>query len=141
MTQHDKASPETLVVHAGIDRYQFAPVVPPIYETSMFCFTDAEQGAALFGGEEPRIVGINEYRIDFVPSGNLLVIEHDDRPGMIGKIATRLGDHGVNIGSMYVGRAKGCQLIVSGVDQKIDTDVLNDIEKIEGISEITHVKV
>jgi len=52
MTQHDKASPETLVVHAGIDRYQFGPVVPPIYETSTFCFTDAEQGAALFAGEE-----------------------------------------------------------------------------------------
>ena len=52
MTQHDKASPETLVVHAGTDRYQFGPLVPPIYETSTFYFTDAEQGAALFASEE-----------------------------------------------------------------------------------------
>jgi methionine-gamma-lyase len=45
-------SPETMVVHAGIDQYQFGPVVPPVYQTSTFSFTDAEQGAALFAGEE-----------------------------------------------------------------------------------------
>jgi len=52
MAHHEKMSPETLVVHAGVDQYQFGPVVPPIYQTSTFSFTDAEQGAAVFAGSE-----------------------------------------------------------------------------------------
>ncbi len=38
-------------VHAGIDEYEFGPVVPPIYQTSTFKFASTEQGAALFKGE------------------------------------------------------------------------------------------
>jgi methionine-gamma-lyase len=51
MAHHDNLSPETLAVHAGIDSYEFGPVVPPIYETSTFYFDSAEHGAALFAGE------------------------------------------------------------------------------------------
>jgi len=38
-------------VHAGIDEYEFGPVVPPIYQTSTFKFASTEEGAALFRGE------------------------------------------------------------------------------------------
>ena len=39
-------------VHAGIGKYEFGPVVPPIYQTSTFQFEDAAHGAALFKGEK-----------------------------------------------------------------------------------------
>jgi len=39
-------------VHAGIGKYEFGPVVPPIYQTSTFKFESAKQGASLFKGEE-----------------------------------------------------------------------------------------
>ncbi len=52
MIHHDKASPETLAVHAGVDEYEYRPVVPPICQTSTFSFANAEEGAALFAGEE-----------------------------------------------------------------------------------------
>ncbi len=39
-------------VHAGVEEYEFGPVVPPIYQTSTFKFKSAEHGAALFRGEE-----------------------------------------------------------------------------------------
>ncbi|MBI9071951.1 MAG: aminotransferase class I/II-fold pyridoxal phosphate-dependent enzyme [Melioribacteraceae bacterium] len=39
-------------VHAGIDNYEFGPVVPPIYQTSTFKFESAEHGAKLFAGKE-----------------------------------------------------------------------------------------
>jgi methionine-gamma-lyase len=50
MKQHKEYSPETLVVHAGIDEHEFGPVVPPIYQVSTFAFDSAEHGAALFAG-------------------------------------------------------------------------------------------
>ena len=43
-------SPETVAVHAGIDKSGYYPAVPPIYETSTFGFDSVEQGAALFAG-------------------------------------------------------------------------------------------
>ncbi|MBN2489859.1 MAG: aminotransferase class I/II-fold pyridoxal phosphate-dependent enzyme [Planctomycetes bacterium] len=52
MSTHDTQSPETLAVHAGVDRYEFSPVVPPIYQVSTFSFRDADHGAALFAGTE-----------------------------------------------------------------------------------------
>jgi methionine-gamma-lyase len=50
MENGDGFSPETSVVHAGIERHPFLPIVPPIYQTSTFAFESAEQGAALFSG-------------------------------------------------------------------------------------------
>ena len=56
MSTHDNLAPETLSVHAGIDRYEFGPVVPPIYQVSTFAFESAEHGAALFAGKEPGYI-------------------------------------------------------------------------------------
>jgi methionine-gamma-lyase len=50
-SDHDQ-SPETLAVHAGVDRYEYGPMVPPIYQVSTFGFRDADHGAALFAGAE-----------------------------------------------------------------------------------------
>lgn len=43
---------DTKCVHAGLGKYEFRPVVPPIYQTSTFGFDSAEQGASLFEGEK-----------------------------------------------------------------------------------------
>jgi methionine-gamma-lyase len=55
--QEDKhASVETLAVHGGTTEHEFRPVVPPIYQTSTFAFENADQGAALFAGEETGFI-------------------------------------------------------------------------------------
>ena len=51
MIEHAAMSPESLVVHAGVERNEHLAVVPPIYQTSTFAFDSAEQGASLFAGE------------------------------------------------------------------------------------------
>jgi len=52
MSKDIKVSFETKCVHAGIGEYEFHPVVPPIYQTSTFAFESAQQGSALFAGEQ-----------------------------------------------------------------------------------------
>ena len=52
MSKDNKLSFETKCVHAGIGEYEFRPVVPPIYQTSTFAFESAQQGSALFAGEQ-----------------------------------------------------------------------------------------
>lgn len=46
------ASPETLVVHAGVNENECRSVTPPIYQTSTFSFESADHGAALFAGRQ-----------------------------------------------------------------------------------------
>src|SRR5881398_1053078 len=53
-------------------------------------------GGAFFGAT-PRIVSINSRPVEARPHGVVLVLENTDRPGMVGRVGTLLGEHGVNI--------------------------------------------
>jgi D-3-phosphoglycerate dehydrogenase / 2-oxoglutarate reductase len=50
---------------------------------------------------------IDDHAIDVPPASfdHMLVVRNDDRPGMIGLVGTVLGDAGVNIADMDVGRS------------------------------------
>jgi D-3-phosphoglycerate dehydrogenase / 2-oxoglutarate reductase len=53
-------------------------------------------------GEE-RIVRVDRFATDFAPRGWILICHNVDRPGMVGRVGTALGDAGVNIAHMDVG--------------------------------------
>jgi D-3-phosphoglycerate dehydrogenase / 2-oxoglutarate reductase len=55
---------------------------------------------------EQRIVIIDEHTFDVPPADHMLMVTNDDRPGVIGAVGTILGDAGVNIADMDVGRAE-----------------------------------
>ena len=65
----------------------------------------------------PHIVSIDEFWVDVPPSeGYLLLCENSDRPGMVGAVGTLMGEFGVNISYMNVGRHEksGIALMVHG---------------------------
>ncbi len=94
-------------------------------------------------GEKPRIIGIDGYEIDLAPKGEILIVLHEDKPGMIGKVASTLGDHKINIGSMQVGRKEvgGLQLMVLTVDHEVPPEVSDAICKIDGIKAVKTVRM
>jgi D-3-phosphoglycerate dehydrogenase len=55
---------------------------------------------------EHRIVLIDGHTFDVPPADHMLMVTNDDRPGVIGTVGTLLGDAGVNIADMDVGRAE-----------------------------------
>jgi D-3-phosphoglycerate dehydrogenase len=59
----------------------------------------------------------------------MVFFTYRDRPGIIGKVGTILGDHDINIATMDVGRtAKGEEaLMVLAVDSPVPPDVLRTI--------------
>lgn len=66
----------------------------------------AHVAGTLFGkAEAPRIVAIDEHLVDLPPSRHMLVVHNEDVPGMIGRVTTILGDAGINISDMDVGRS------------------------------------
>jgi D-3-phosphoglycerate dehydrogenase / 2-oxoglutarate reductase len=91
-------------------------------------------GGAFFGAT-PRIVSINSRPVEARPHGVVLVLENTDRPGMVGRIGTLLGDHGVNIATMSLSRnqAGGTALTVLNLDTAPDEALLEEIRASEDI--------
>ncbi|VBB09842.1 d-isomer specific 2-hydroxyacid dehydrogenases signature 3 [Lucifera butyrica] len=89
----------------------------------------------LFGKQEGRIVMIDGYRVDVAPRDWLLIGPHIDRPGMIGKVGTILGDYNINIASMQVGRTEeaGTNIMVMAAESDIPTPVMLKIKAVDGI--------
>ena len=56
-------------------------------------------------GREPRIVRVDDAHLDLPPRGLILITRHTDAPGVLGKIGTLLGEHGVNIRRLELGPA------------------------------------
>lgn len=63
-----------------------------------------EAVGAVFGSRDLRIVRVDGFTIEAIPDGHLVLTRSKDVPGVIGQIATRLGDAGINIGRFYLGR-------------------------------------
>jgi D-3-phosphoglycerate dehydrogenase / 2-oxoglutarate reductase len=75
---------------------------------------------------QPRLVEAMGFDMDIVPEKHMLFIRNEDVPGMIGKLGTILGAHGINIGNMAVGRGKpGSRAAMAvTVDEPVPEEVL-----------------
>ncbi len=96
----------------------------------------------LLNGYGARIVQIDQYPVDIPPAGNLLLVSHNDRPGIIGKVGTLLGMNEVNIATMQVGRkvVGGSAIMVLTIDKPAPRDVLdqlNALPELDKVKEIT----
>ena len=91
----------------------------------------------LFGRNEPRIVRIDQYRVDFPPEGHLMIAMHRDAPGTIGRVGTILGSRKINIAGMHVGRTEpgGRAVMALAVDSDIPADVLQEIRTVAGMED------
>lgn len=93
--------------------------------------------------DAPRIVRLDRFTTAFIPEGHLLICHNYDQPGMIGKVGGILGAKGVNISYMSVaplvekevGR-QGEALMILGVDKRVGSNVLREIEKTDGIVDV-----
>lgn len=92
----------------------------------------------LFNGTEAKIIQVDEYRLDFTPEGYLLLIPHYNRPNMIGQISTILGQAGINITGMQVGKTtdNDTNIMAVAVKEDIPNDIMVKLRAIEGIVEI-----
>jgi D-3-phosphoglycerate dehydrogenase len=98
-------------------------------------------GTVLMG--EARALRIDSFRIDLVPEGRFLVSRHEDRPGVVGRFGTILGEHDVNIASMQVGRdaPRGHAMMILAVDDPVASDVLTLLREVAGMSDLRYVEL
>jgi D-3-phosphoglycerate dehydrogenase len=92
---------------------------------------------------EPRFVKLYKFEIDIAPTQYMAFFRYIDKPGMIGKVGTVLGEHEINIASMQVGRKKlhGQALMGVNVDSAIPSEVLDDIKHKAGIKDAWFIEI
>jgi len=84
----------------------------------------------LYHKKDPRVVEIDQFKVEVVPEGNMLLIHNVDRPGVIGMVGKVLGDQSINIVRMQCALEKrgGNALLIIGSDQVFPSTVLNAIK-------------
>jgi len=89
----------------------------------------------LFGKTEPRMCSYGPHRGEFDLSGDLLLIDVVDKPGIIGKVGTILGDMGINVSHFQFARQEqgGAALLF------LNTDSRADDKTVEALKAIDHV--
>ncbi len=103
----------------------------------------SEVAGTLLNQRDSRLVQIDGFRVEAVLDGLLLIYSNMDVPGVIGRIGTMLGQHGVNIAGMQLGRQErgGRAVAVVNVDDAIPAPVLDEIRRIPNIVYAKAVRV
>ena len=95
----------------------------------------------LYARKYPRIVNLNGHELEVKPDGHLLVFTNEDKPGVIGKVGTLLGDNSVNIAQMQLGRSAPNQdaVAVLTVDSTVPEKVMKKLLKLPFIMSATQL--
>jgi D-3-phosphoglycerate dehydrogenase len=108
--------------------------------------TSKEEGiaeGAIFGRRDPRIVKIDEFPLDAIPEGHMVLIYNYDKPGVIGNIGTTLGDSGINIARLHLGREniEGKALVVLSTDSMISKEAIKKLRSLPHVISITRIEM
>lgn len=100
-------------------------------------------GGTLLDRKVPHIVQINEYRMNFVPEGHLLILGSHDQPGVIGRVGTLLAQGSVNIASWHTGRATpgGHTLTILSLDSPAPDAVMAELLRIDFVRHAHQVRI
>ncbi|MBI4838209.1 MAG: ACT domain-containing protein, partial [Nitrospirae bacterium] len=97
----------------------------------------------LYGKKEPRIITINDFAIEVVPEGAMLVLSNVDKPGVIGNVGTLLGKNNINIARMQFGREQlgGRAISVVSIDTPASKQILAEIKKLPNVLSVKQINL
>ena len=95
----------------------------------------------LLNGLGARIVKIDDYSMDVIPEGHLVLVQHQDQPGAIGRVGNLLAENDVNIATMQVGRQHvgGSAIMMLIIDRPLTDEELEQMRSMEGFEAVTPV--
>jgi D-3-phosphoglycerate dehydrogenase len=97
----------------------------------------------LFSKKDPRIVFIDDFKVEIVPEGELLFMYNNDKPGVIGNIGTLLGKNNINIARMHFGRETpgGTAISVVSIDAHASPQIIDKIKNLPNIISVKQISL
>ncbi len=92
---------------------------------------------------EPRLARLDDYWLDMAPAEVMLITRHSDRPGMIGRIGTLLGEADVNISAMHVARTAPREdaFMILALDDDVPVQVADAIRTHEAVLDVWIIRL
>ncbi len=104
---------------------------------------DLSATGTLNSRKEPRIIQVDNFPMETVPEGAMLVLMNNDKPGVIGGIGTILGQNGVNIARMQFGREQqgGLAMSVVSIDSAVSDELMAKIKLLPNVLSVKLLKI
>jgi D-3-phosphoglycerate dehydrogenase len=98
---------------------------------------------ALFGRRELRIVKLNDFLIEALPEGYILLVNNYDKPGVIGNLGNALGSRNINIATMQFGRDRlgGNAISLLHLDAPLPPGMLGEILRLPNIISVRQIQL
>jgi len=96
---------------------------------------------AVFGRNIQRVVRFNDFYLEAVPAGFILILHNRDVPGVVGRLGTFLGEHGINIAGLALGRIGGEAVSFFHVDSPLNAKQLEELRKLQDITRAQMVRL
>lgn len=96
----------------------------------------------LFDGA-PHITRIDDFRVDMQPTGTFLVVQHEDRPGVIAAVSSLLAENDINIARIELGRERprGRAVMIMEVDDPVSTELLAALAERARLEQLRQVRL
>src|SRR5262249_17913977 len=90
---------------------------------------------AVFGADTVRLTRVNDFRMEAVPEGYILMLHNRDVPGGVGRVGRRVGENQTNIAGLELGRERigGMALSLFHVDDPVPAEVLAKVRTLPQI--------
>jgi len=97
----------------------------------------------LFGRRELRIVKLNDFFIEAIPEGYVLLVNNYDRAGVIGNLGNALGSRNINIATMQFGRDRmgGNAISLLHLDAPLPPGMLGEILRLPNIISVRQIQL
>lgn len=97
----------------------------------------------VFGRNYPRVVKINDFRLEMKPEGYLTLIHNLNIPGEIGSIGTLLGDNKINISKMTVGQEEGGErnIVFLRTDSPLSEEILESLHNLPMAKSVMYLEL
>jgi len=137
-----------LLKERGIDLVESTTSKEEVFTNTIEMTLEFDKGTrtlagSVFGPNDMRIVSIDKYSIEVILEGYMLVIYNKDLPGTVGKFGTILGESGINIARLFLGRDRqeGTAIIIINVDTEVPKEVLDRLRKVPNALSVQEVVI
>jgi len=98
---------------------------------------------AVFSNNAVRLVRVNDFYLEAVLDGYIIVLNNHDVPGVVGAVGTLLGQRGINIAGLELGRdlVGGMAISLIHVDGQVPQEVLAELRTLEPIISAQQIKL
>ena len=96
-------------------------------------------GTTIGTTSRPRLTGLLGFDAEIELGRNMAIFRYSDVPGVIGRVGSILGEAGINIAHMAVGRRDGDALMALTVDSPVPAEAQADIRALDGFERVWFV--